>query len=241
MKKYTAKTVDDCLKLASLELELAVEDLLYEVNEEKKGLFTKRATISVFEVSDIIEYAETYITDVCHELGIEVSLKTFANDGLIKILVETNHNPIIIGKNGETLQAFNELVKLAVSSKFHKKFRILIDISQYKEKKYGKVISIAKRVAKTVQRTHVDAKLDPMTPDERKKVHNALANWNDIKTESIGDGKDRSIVIKYVGNGKPIKPRRTRNRKNFDRAPKENVEVKEEVANTEVAVESSEE
>ena len=39
-----------------------------------------------------------------------------------------------------------------------------------------------------------------MTPDERKKVHTALASFKNIKTESIGDGKDRAIVIKYIGN-----------------------------------------
>ena len=39
-----------------------------------------------------------------------------------------------------------------------------------------------------------------MTPDERKKVHNALSSWKNIKTESIGDGKERRIVVKYVEN-----------------------------------------
>ena len=38
-----------------------------------------------------------------------------------------------------------------------------------------------------------------MTPDERKKVHNALSTWKGIKTESVGDGKNRAIVVKFVG------------------------------------------
>lgn len=198
MKKYTAKTIEECLNEATKELNIEKDDLLYVVDEEKKGLFTKKATISVIELSDVIEYAESYIKDVCYALNIEISIKTIAQEGLIKMFVETNHNPILIGKNGETLQAFNELVKLAVSSKFKRKFRILIDVAQYKNKKYGKVITIAKRTAKNVLKTHIDAKLDPMTPDERKKVHNALSNWKNIKTESIGDGKERSIVIKYI-------------------------------------------
>lgn len=54
-------------------------------------------------------------------------------------------------------------------------------------------------------KTHIDIKLTPMTPDERKKVHNALSSYKNIKTESIGDGKDRAIVIKYVSN-KDTKP-----------------------------------
>ena len=201
MKQITCKSVEECLNQAAKELNCSIEDLIYTVDEEKKGLFGlgKSATISVVEIPDVIAYAETYISNICKATGIEVSIKTIAQEGLIKILIETNHNPVLIGKNGETLQALNELVKLAVSNKFKRKFRILLDISEYKNKKYNKVIGIAKRVAKNVLKTHIDTKLDPMTPDERKKVHNALSSWKNIKTESVGDGKDRSIVIKYTG------------------------------------------
>ena len=71
---------------------------------------------------------------------------------------------------------------------------------EYKDKKYSRVVYGAKKLAHEVQKTHIDVKLDPMTPDERKKVHTALASFKNIKTESIGDGKDRAIVIKYIGN-----------------------------------------
>ncbi|MDY2727824.1 MAG: RNA-binding cell elongation regulator Jag/EloR [Candidatus Onthovivens sp.] len=199
MKKYTAKTVEEAVKLASEDLKIEESELVYEIEEEKKTLFTKKATIAVYEVADIIEYAEEYIKTVINGLGLEVSLQTFYRDGVAKILIETNKNSLIIGKNGSTLQSLNELVKLACNTKFKRKVRILLDIGDYKDKKYSKVISLAKRSAKEVLKTHVDIKLDPMTPDERKKVHNALSTFKNIKTESVGDGKERSIVIKYVG------------------------------------------
>lgn len=198
MKKYTKKTLEECLEEACKELNCTTEQLMYTVEEEKKGFFSKKITIAVNELSDVIEFAEEYLTDVCHALGLDVSLKTFYRDDIIKILIETNHNSVLIGKNGNSLQSLNELTKLAVSSRFKRKFKILLDIGNYKDKKYFKVISIAKKAAKEVSKTHVDQVLIPMTPDERKKVHNALSNWNHIKTESIGDGKDRRIVIKYV-------------------------------------------
>ena len=199
MKKYTAKTVEEAVKLASEDLKIEESELVYEIEEEKKTVFTKKATIAVYEVADIIEYAEEYIKTVINGLGLEVSLQTFYRDGVAKILIETNKNSLIIGKNGSTLQSLNELVKLACNTKFKRKVRILLDIGDYKDKKYSKVISLAKRSAKEVLKTHVDIKLDPMTPDERKKVHNALSTFKNIKTESVGDGKERSIVIKYVG------------------------------------------
>ena len=198
MRKYTKKTLEECLNEASKELDVDVKDLIYTIDEEKKGLFSKKVTISVQETEDVIEFAENYIKDVCYALGLDASLKTFYRDDIIKILIETNHNSVLIGKNGSSLQSLNELTKLAVSTKFKKKFKILLDIGDYKDKKYFRVISIAKKTAKEVLKTHIDTMLDPMTPDERKKVHNALSTWKNIKTESIGDGKNRRIVVKYV-------------------------------------------
>lgn len=198
MKLYTAKTVELALDQASQELNIPIDQLLYKVEEEKKTLFSKKVTISISETADVIEFAENYVRDVVHGLGMEVSLKTIYRDDVIKILVETDHNSLLIGHNGETLQSLNELAKLAVSAKFKKKFRILLDVGDYKDKKYSRVIYLAKKAAHEVQKTHVDMKLDPMTPDERKKVHNALSVFTHIKTESIGDGKDRAIVVKYI-------------------------------------------
>lgn len=201
MKKFSSKTLEEAIEEASKELNLTKEELVYEVLEEKKGLFSKKVTIGVYEIADVIEFAENYIKNVILEgLGLDVSVKTIYRNELIKILVETDRNSLLIGKNGSSLQALNELTKLAVSTKFKRKFRILLDIGDYKDKKYARVVSIAKKAAKEVSKTHIDIKLDPMTPDERKKVHNALASWKNIKTESIGDGKDRAIVVKFVGN-----------------------------------------
>lgn len=199
MKKIIERTLEDAIKTACKEMECEESDLMYSVLEEKKGLF-KKAIIEVYEVADVIEYAENYIKNLISSLGLEVSLQTVYRDEIAKILIETNKNSLIIGQNGSTLQSLNELVKLAVNSKFKKKFRILLDISDYKDKKYRRSIATAKKIAKEVLKTHVDVKLDPMTPDERKKVHTALASFKNIKTESIGDGKDRAIVIKYIGN-----------------------------------------
>lgn len=199
MKQYTAKTLDDALTLASTELGVDKESLNYEIIEEKKGLFKKSCTIGIPELADVIEFAENYVKNVCKALGLEPSVKTFYRDELIKILIETDHNSLLIGKNGATLQSLNELTKLAVNSKYKRKYRILLDIGEYKDKKYSRVISIAKRTAREVLKTHIDVKLEPMTPDERKKVHNALASYKNLKTESVGDGKDRAIVVKYIG------------------------------------------
>lgn len=199
MKKFVAKTIEEALDLATLDFGINnSDDLIYEILEEKKGLFKRSVTIQVYEYSDLIEYAIDYLKKVILAFEIAPEFAPTINEDIIHIEISTNHNSILIGKNGRTLQALNELVKLALSVRFKKRIRVLLDINDYKSEKYTKVISIAKRAAKEVQRTKVDALLDPMPADERRVIHNALSHFNNIKTESSGAGHHRQIAIKYV-------------------------------------------
>ena len=199
MKTYTAKTVEDAVKLASEELGIEENDVIFTISEEKKSLLSKKATIVVYELTDAIEFAETYVKNVIESLGIgDVKVKTSLEDDIIRLTIDTDHNPVLIGKNGVTLQALNEVVRLAVSGKFRRRFRILLDIGDYKNSKYARVASVARRTAKEVQKTHVDVVLDPMPSDERRIVHNVLSNFSHITTESSGEGHRRAVTIKYV-------------------------------------------
>ena len=199
MKTYTAKTIEEAVKEASLDLGMDEDELVFKVVEEKKGLISKKATIDVYEFTDVIEFAEGYIKSVIESLGISgVKTKASLEDNIIRIEIDSDHNPILIGKNGVTLQALNEIVRLAVSGKFHHRYRVLLDIGDYKDAKYSRVAAIARRTAKEVQKSKVDVVLDPMPSDERRIVHNVLANFSHITTESSGEGRKRAVTIKYV-------------------------------------------
>ncbi len=198
MKTYIAKTLEDVLAQAEKELNIPANDLSYKIVDEKTGIFSRKLVVEVYEVSDAIAFAEAYLIKTISQMGIDVTAQTTIKDDIINITINSSRNPILIGKNGITLQALNELVRLATSSKFKKRFRILLDINDYKEAKYDKVIAIAKRIARDVTRTKVDVTLDPMPADERRMVHGALTGMPNIKTESVGEGHHRAICIRYI-------------------------------------------
>ena len=77
-----------------------------------------------------------------------------------------------------------------------------IDINGYKQDRYKKVASMAHRLGRSVQKNRVDVKLDPMPGDERKVIHQALANMNYVRTESFGEGRNRYLTIIYDANKK---------------------------------------
>ena len=198
MEVYTGKTVEEALEEASKELQTPVRDLIYIVLDKKTGLFAKKFQVEVYNLSDVIRFAEDYLLKVTDALGIESSVRSSLDDDVIRISIDSTHNPILIGKNGVTLQALNELVKLATNNHFHKRFRILLDINGYKDSKYGKLARLARKLARDVQKTKTTYTFDPMPADERRAIHNACSNMPHIKTESIGEGKTRQVQIIYV-------------------------------------------
>lgn len=199
MKEYTANSLEKAIALACEELQIEQKALNYDLLEEKRGFFGKKTVkIVVYEDQDVVDYACEYLVSTIETFGILVNADGTREGELIKISLDSDHNPILIGKNGRTLQALNELVKLALSCKFKRRYRLLLDVGDYKDKKYSHVAHLARKIAKEVQRTKTNVKLSAMTPDERRVVHNALANFSHIKTESEGEGSQRAVVIKYI-------------------------------------------
>lgn len=202
MRIFEAKNLDEVLKLASEDLGIQIHDLIYDVIEEKKGLFKSSIKISVYETTDYIDYAVKYLKTVVEALGFKPEFRTELDGDIIKIELSTNHNSILIGKNGKTLLALNEIVLVALTAKFKKRIRVLLDINEYKVDRYRKVVSIAKRVAGEVAKTKQDTALEPMPSDERRAIHNALSEYRNVTTESVGTGRDRQVVIRYRKPGK---------------------------------------
>ena len=197
-RRFTAKTVQDAVNLACQELNVTVDDLNYEVISETKTFFTKRAEIECYTIAMVQEYIEGYVTRFISEMGFEVETVSYLQDGRIYCNINTSNNSILIGKAGVILRAINFIVKNAVSTTYKKRIELSIDINGYKEERYKKVASMARKLGKQVLRTKADIKLDPMPADERKVMHQELAKLDHVKTQSYGEGKNRHMVISYV-------------------------------------------
>ena len=197
-RRFTAKTVQDAVNLACQELNVTVDDLNYEVISETKTFFTKRAEIECYTIAMVQEYIEGYVRRFISEMGFEVETVSYLQDGRIYCNINTSNNSILIGKAGVILRAINFIVKNAVSTTYKKRIELSIDINGYKEERYKKVASMARKLGKQVLRTKADIKLDPMPADERKVMHQELAKLDHVKTQSYGEGKNRHMVILYV-------------------------------------------
>ena len=124
MNRYTAKTLNDVLALASEKEGCTIEELNYQVIEEKKGLFVKKVVIETYGVSDVISFAKDYLLTIISNYELEGTVTEKYENNIIHLTIDTNHNSILIGKNGKTLQALNDVCRYAVASKFKRHYRI---------------------------------------------------------------------------------------------------------------------
>lgn len=198
MKTYKGKTVEDAVANACQDLGVTIDQLNYEITLEKNSLFSKKAEISCWTTAMVQEYIEGLVRKILTDMNFEVETISYVQDDRIYCNINTSNNSILIGKAGVILRALNFIIKNAVSTTFKKRIEMSLDINGYKEERYKKVASMARRFGKTVLRTKADLKLDPMPADERKVMHQEIAKMKHLKTESKGEGKNRYMTISYV-------------------------------------------
>lgn len=201
MKTYTGKNLEEALKIAATDKNVSVQEVIYNVIEESTGFLGlgSKVSISAYCKNDIKTFMKDYFVRYFNGIEMQVEVEVLEkDDNFYQVNLNADNNAILIGKNGQTLQSINTVLKSAVSSEFKCRIRVLVDINGYKEEKYHKVCSLALRVAKSVQRSRTDATLDPMPADERKAIHSYLANMRNISTVSEGEGNQRRLKIAYI-------------------------------------------
>ena len=134
---------------------------------------------------------------------ISVNNLTFGYDGSLKNIfenvsfnIDTDWKLGLIGRNGNTIQALQTLVRQIIYNEINQNISIILDVENYKEKKIKNIEYLAKRTAKEVAKTKVEAKLDSMNSYERRIVHSILSEDKYVYTESTGEEPNRCVIIK---------------------------------------------
>lgn len=194
MNNYSGKTLEEALAAAAEEKGCSEEELKHYVKEESE----EGVVIDAYTMEDvkefIFDYLGSFFTGI--DQDIEVAIEE-TEDGFI-VNLNADNNAVLIGKMGKTLAAFNTVVRAAVNAEFRNRINVLIDVNHYKDERYAKLRSMAKRIGRQVQKSHVDVEMDPMPNDERKIIHKQLNEWHNIRTESEGEGSRRHVCIRYV-------------------------------------------
>lgn len=198
MKKsyFEGKTQEEATEKALKELNTEEKNLIVRVVEEKNTLLKKNVKIEVIEYNDIISSIKEHLEEITKLMGINVNLEVRRREYDITIKLFSDHNAVLIGKNGNTLEALQTIIRQIIHNETNTFISIILDVENYKDKKIKTLELLAKRVAKEVAKTKVEAKLDSMNSYERRIVHSLLSNAPYVYTESVGLEPDRCVVIK---------------------------------------------
>lgn len=200
MKVYEFEgiTLEETIEKAEYSLKLKKKDFQVKSEEQKAGLFKgKKVKISVLTNKEIISFVKEYLYDITKKMGINIKLEVKQKEDGIYFMMFTNSSSILIGKKGKTLNSLQILVRQAICSKTDFFVNnIIIDAEYYKVKQKKNLERLASQLAEEVIATNMEVKLEDMTAYERKIVHNALMNIEEIYTESEGEEPHRHIVIK---------------------------------------------
>ena len=165
---------------------------------QESGLFkSKKIKLICYKKEDIIEYLKNYINDIAKGMNISINTEIRESEGYISIILVSDNNSILIGKEGRTLKAIETILKQALIVQTGLNIKVNLDVANYKGKKIKNFERQIKLIIKDVLKSHIDVKLDPMNSYERRIVHNLVSENEFLSTESVGEEPKRAVVIKY--------------------------------------------
>ncbi|MBR2678749.1 MAG: KH domain-containing protein [Bacilli bacterium] len=197
-RRFSGKTKEEAIQVAKEELQEVEENLfIKEVETTKGGLFkSKKVEIEVIEKREVVKDIKDYLIKLLKNMGYSVNIEVKNKEDVPKYIIFSDNDALLIGKNGKNLKALSLVVSGYLNKELGRNYKFVIDVNEYKEKREQSLERLAKRIAREVGQTKVEAKLDPMNSYERRIIHNALGNSKRVYTESEGEEPNRYVVIK---------------------------------------------
>ncbi|MCG5054042.1 MAG: KH domain-containing protein [Myxococcales bacterium] len=147
------------------------------------------------------EEAARVLREILERMGMEAEVSAFDDGERVILDAHGPESGIIIGKKGATLDALQYLVNRIVFKKPGTGPSVVVDAEGYRGRREDSLSDLAKKLAEKAVRSGRPVAAEPMSPHDRRIVHNALADDESVRTESEGEGPARRVVV-FPTNGK---------------------------------------
>ena len=142
------------------------------------------------------EVAADYLEALLDILDMDGDLEIDIEGDRASVAIVGDDLDSLVGQRGATLEALQELTRLAVLQETGQRSRLMLDVGGYRLRRRGELVSLATAAGERVAANGEDEKLAPMTPFERKVVHDAIAALDGVISESEGEEPSRRVVIR---------------------------------------------
>lgn len=176
------------------------EIYLKEEQTEAKLFKSKKVKLEIIKKEDIKKYLKEYIKVMGSNMGLTINSEIREKEDAYEIMLISDNNNILIGKDGKTLNAIQLLLHQSINNQVGFNIHVTVDVSNYKEKKVKRLEREVKKIMQEVEKTKIEAKLDAMNSYERRLVHTIVSENSNLETESFGEHPNRYVVIRYKEN-----------------------------------------
>ena len=196
-----AKSKEEALELALKELQVDEDNVKVEVLEEtsSKGLLSflnvSKVKIRVSVREDVAQQAVRLLREILVNMGVLAQVEMFKRPGEVILNVNGENLGKLIGRHGQTLNALQYLVNLAIRRNNEEPGRVIIDVAGYRKRREENLKRLALAAADRVKRKGRKEILNPMSPPERRIIHLTLQNSNAVMTYSEGEDPHRRVII----------------------------------------------
>src|SRR3954471_285288 len=149
------------------------------------------------DIEEAILYAKKYLEDLLSFFGLNTDVYATTEDKeVIELNVPSTHlNGFLIGQHGDTARALQYTISSALKSQNFVHTRVNVDIADYKKHRADRLVKQDEEWFKEVKDSGKAKDLEPMNAADRRVVHKAASDFG-LETESVGEGRDRHIVLK---------------------------------------------
>jgi spoIIIJ-associated protein len=152
--------------------------------------------LSAEEVGADTELAGDFLEGLLDAMDVDGDITTWVDENGGHIDLEGQDLDVLVGPNGETLDALQELTRLGVLRQTRRRARVFLDVNGFRAHRREQLAAAALAAAEQVLQTREDHEFQPMTPAERKAIHDAVATIEGARTESLGEEPNRRVVIR---------------------------------------------
>ena len=199
MAIFYGKSVDEAIEKALIQLDITKDKAKITVLEEaQKGFFgigAKDAKVEVIKNEDDGERASNFINGLLEMMQITATAELKENGDKIVIDILSTSPTQVIGYRGEVLDALQTLAGATANIGNDEYKKVVVNCENYREKREETLKNLANRIASKAVKYGKKFSLEPMNPFERKIIHSALSDRDDVKTESEGVEPNRYVVV----------------------------------------------
>jgi len=152
-------------------------------------------------IEEQAKVAAGFISGLLDAFGLEGTVETRIEDDVLYVDVQGSQTEALVGPKGSVMQSVHELTRTVVQRKTYGAPRMRIDIAGYRERRREALKIYTGKLAAQVIEEQQEVMLEPMNAADRKVIHDAVADIDNVRSFSEGEEPRRAVVMAYEGDG----------------------------------------